>query len=305
MQRAEFIERNKCINCDSKHLSTLASGKFTDAPLKEFIENDPWGESPMPYVENETWEFVSCNDCEQKYHKRILSPEWMTKCYTEWVTQEAMEEFLAKIQTPSTDFNKAKVNVSHILQLEKLTRGLRKDNALRLLDFGCGWGEFLATCERFGFDSHGIDFSPDRRQQGSVNIFPSLSDLKESGYGDKPFHVVTMFEVLEHVANPSEILNSLSEIIVPGGILILETPDCTGVTDIITDWDYRKIHPLSHINAFTKKTLCSIAEKAGFKFIDSELAYTTSDSIQAIKTAVKRLIKPLSNNSTQQYFRKI
>lgn len=304
-QRAGFIERAQCINCGSEHLSELSSGRFSDEPLLGYIKNDPWGESPIPYVQHETWEFVECNSCQQKYHKRILSPEWIEKCYSEWVTQEAMEAFLTNINTPANNFKKAQQNVLHILRLEKLTRRLRKDDVLRVLDFGCGWGDFLALCDNFGFRSCGIDFSPDRRQQGRVHIFPNKEDLKSSQDGEQPFHVITMFEVLEHLANPSEVLQSLSELLMPGGILILETPDCTGVTDIVSDWDYRKIHPLSHINGFTPNTLRSIAERVGFKSIEPSVAHVTSEPLKVIKTEIKRIIRPLLKGTTQQYFLKI
>ena len=59
----------------------------------------------------------------------------------------------------------------------------------------------------------------------------------------------------------------LRTLLTPNAILILETPDCTGVVDIKTRDDFRKVHPLDHINAFTPDTLVDMAKRAGFSKI--------------------------------------
>ena len=305
-KKAHFVERTNCITCGSANLIQVASGIFKDNPLRNFIEKDPWGESPLPYVADEKWVYVQCVDCLTRFHGRILAPEWIEICYSDWVTQEAMEKFLASQNTPERRFDKARQHVSHILRLEKLTQDIRKSNPVRILDFGCGWGEFLAMCARFGFEGYGVDFAPDRRKQGQVSIFPGIEDVRSELNGKKGFfHAATMFEVLEHLANPLDALKSLSELISPGGILILETPDCTGVEGIQNEREYRAIHPLSHINAFTPESLNRIAASAGFQRIDCGIAQVTCDLKRVIKTEVKRIAGRFLKPTTQQYFRKI
>ncbi|MDH4188037.1 MAG: hypothetical protein OEV08_13680, partial [Nitrospira sp.] len=116
-EKARFVERSNCISCNSANLIQMANGQFKEDPLRSLIENDPWGESPLPYIADEQWIFVRCGDCLTKFHKRILSPEWIEICYSEWVTQEAMEKFLAAQNTPQQRFNKARQHVSHVLRL--------------------------------------------------------------------------------------------------------------------------------------------------------------------------------------------
>ncbi|MCK5425761.1 MAG: class I SAM-dependent methyltransferase [Emcibacter sp.] len=303
---AEFTDRNVCINCGSGKLKELAGGLFGDAPLRNFIENDPWGESPISYVANKIWSYVQCEHCKQMFHRFILSPEFSEILFTKWMTAEAIEKFEEQHKKPNQDFNKAQQYVLHILRLEKMTKNLRGNEDVRILDFGCGWGEFLAMCDSFGFESYGVDRSSARRKFGQKgSIFSELDELKKEINPSKKLHVITLFEVLEHVDFPLEILKSLNELLVPGGILILETPDCKGVTDIINPLTYRKIHPLSHINAFTHQTMQSIAKQAGFNPIKPSISYATSDRMKVIKTEVKQLINGFINPSTQQYFMKI
>jgi 2-polyprenyl-3-methyl-5-hydroxy-6-metoxy-1,4-benzoquinol methylase len=132
-----------------------------------------------------------------------------------------------------------------------------------------------------------------------------LQDLDELKNELNSFHVITLFEVLEHLDNPLTILQSLSKLIAPGGVLILETPDCSGISNIQEMISYRKIHPLDHINAFTPKTLESIAGRAGFKKVKPCVSFVTTDRIKLIKLEIKQLLYNLGNVNTQQYFLKI
>ncbi|MBC8413209.1 MAG: class I SAM-dependent methyltransferase [Nitrospira sp.] len=304
-KEAVFIDRDHCISCGDGNLKELSGGLFGDAPLREFIENDPWGENPMPYIEHKKWSYVQCINCRQMFHRYILSNEWNEVRFSEWMTQEAMEKFEESIQTPASDFNKAKQHVEHILRIEKMSLELRGDSPVRILDFGCGWGEFLAMCERFGFSGYGIDRSSERRQQGKhLNIFPEIEELVMEEGSTNFFHVITLFEVLEHLDEPLILLKSLSRLLAPGGILIVETPDCSDVTDIKDEMSYRKIHPLDHINGFTPDTLRNIVQRAGFRSVQPHISHVSTDRTKVIKTEIKQLLAWLTNDKIQQYFQK-
>lgn len=303
---ARFVERSSCITCGSSHLANLATGHFDEGPLRGFIQSDPWGESPMPYLAHQQWTLVRCSDCSTAFHQSILAPEWMDRCYTNWVTQEAMEAFLAEGRTPANLFNRARNRVAHVLRIENLTRNIRRGAAARVLDFGCGWGEFLSVCAQFGFQAYGVDFSPDRRAHGLVSIFSTLEDLRARLASDgKALHAITLFEVLEHVAEPVKILKELNPLVEVGGLLILETPDCSGVVDIRTEKDYRAIHPLMHINAFTPETLRRIAEQAGYRPVRRGVAQVATEFGRVLRTEAKRVLERIVKPTTQQYFVKV
>src|SRR5450759_3330967 len=247
--KAEFIERNHCINCNSTHLSEVSHGRFTDRPLADFLEADPWGESPMPYPQEPEWVLVRCSDCQQMFHKRILNAEWNERRFTTWMSADAIKEFEDRRgkASASKKFDRARDYVEHILRIEKLTRSIRGDQPIRLLDFGCGFGDFVFTCKGFGFEAVGVDRAAPRIKGAVVKIYRSLNDLS----GTEPFHAITLFEVLEHLDEPATILKQLAERLMSGGLLIVETPDCEGVSGLKTRKDYDLIHPLEHINAFT------------------------------------------------------
>ena len=295
--QATFIERANCINCESGRIAVIARGKYIDQPLLGFINADPWGTNPVPYLKDAEWILVQCADCHQNFHKRILSPEWNEKRFSEWMSAEAILEFEKRLgNAAARHFENGRELVAHALRIEKLTRIIRRvDEPVRVLDFGCGWGQFLAVCQQFGFDVAGVDRSEARRGRSPVPIFAELSDVTGQ------FHAITLFEVLEHLDNPSVTLRELSPFLAPGGILILETPDCSGITGIHSLSDYHKIHPLEHINAFTHETLKSIAERAGFRCIARGSAQVTADLARVIRTEAKHVLGR-DGRSTQLYF---
>lgn len=304
--KARFIDRTKCIVCGSTDLAILSSGNFIDEPLHSLIESDPWGESPIPYISDEKWIFVKCSNCSMAFHNRILAPEWIERCYKDWITQEAMQEYLALRVANNWHFNAARERVAHVLRLHELTQNIRTEEPLRILDFGCGWGEFLLMCDQFGFKCYGIDFAPDRQKYAHIPILPGFSELNFALSGARNFfHAITLFEVLEHLADPLKILQELNELMMPGGILILETPDCTGVANISNRREYDKIDPLNHINGFTPATLRQIAENAGFQSINRGVAQVTCKLNQVIRTEGKRVIGRLLKPKTEQYFSKV
>jgi len=303
MENAQFVERARCISCGSDSLMELSSGLFDDKPLHDFIARDPWGESPLPYLKGKRWSYVQCRECNQAFHKHILAPDWSERCCSQWVTQQAIAAFEKSYNTPRNLFNKAEQHTKHVLQLEYLTRDLRGETPVRLLDFGCGYGDFLAVCGAYGFEAYGIDRSCARRENKRyARIFKELEELKNSEIG--AFHVITLFEVLEHLDNPMFVLEVLCEHLQRGGILVLETPDCSGVNGIASYDDYRKVHPLDHINGFTPATLCGFAERLGFEPVKKPVSHVTCEPKRVIKTEIRRAVSGVMRASTQQYFRK-
>jgi 2-polyprenyl-3-methyl-5-hydroxy-6-metoxy-1,4-benzoquinol methylase len=300
-RQAEFIERTHCINCNSTRLSEISRGRFMERPLVDFMEADPWGESPLPHLQKADWVLTRCLGCQQVFHKRILNAEWNERRFTNWMSAEALEEFLNQrgLTSPSRKFDQARAHVEHILRIEMLTRSIRGEYPIRLLDFGCGFGDFVSMCERFGLQAVGVDRATPRIEGSDVKVYSSLDEFGTT----ELFHAITLFEVLEHLDEPAAILAQLAKRLMVGGLLILETPDCKRVTSIKTHTDYDLVHPLEHINAFTHKTLKSIAERQGFHHIKRGPAYVTAERRRILKRDAKHLLGQ-DGISTQLYFRK-
>lgn len=296
---ARFVTRDVCIQCGGSRLTEVCSGGFESGPVHDFIASDPWGENPLPFLVGCTWSYVRCEECHQAFHRRILSPEWNERRFSKWMSQEAIAEFESRVNTPARRFNKGVTYVAHAIRLEALTRRLRGSERLRVLDFGCGYGDFLATCAGFGFDATGIDRSTARRENARVPILPEISDAQHMRV-----HALTLFEVLEHLDDPMAIMKALVPLLVPGGILVLETPNCEGVTRIQTRTEYLKIAPMEHINGFTPRTMQAFAERLGFVRIKPSPPIIAAEAPRMLRGVARAALAPWRKDTTQQYFRK-
>jgi len=102
---------------------------------------------------------------------------------------------------------------------------------LSLIDIGCGGGLLSEPMARLGFSVTAIDASENNiktaaahaSEQGlSIGYRPATAEqLLAEGAG--PFDVVLTMEVIEHVADPGAFLRTCSQLLKPGGLMIVAT----------------------------------------------------------------------------------
>ncbi len=97
----------------------------------------------------------------------------------------------------------------------------------RALDVPCGTGLLALALAARGFRVKGLDLHPDAARGAGVDA--SGADMEgalpvESGAHD----VVTCLEGIEHVEHQAELLRELARVLVPGGVLVLSTPNVLG-----------------------------------------------------------------------------
>ena len=98
-----------------------------------------------------------------------------------------------------------------------------------LLDIGSGRGEWLMKCSELGINSTGIDNNKcmcDLSRSKGLNMkFGDALDILKNLDNDS-FHIISSFHFIEHISFDTflEILEECKRILIPGGVLILETP---------------------------------------------------------------------------------
>ncbi len=289
-------ERPNCPLCQSESPALVWSGRFDAEPTRGWIERYGYAVDVVSVLGDARFELVRCRQCDFVYHRRVLTPEWLSVLYSEWIDSRQIERFEQALRASA--FERGRQLVKHVLRVAHEAGGLERP--LRWLDFGCGDGAQLQAAELFGFEAYGVDFSVTRSaRSGSRILVPDLAafDALESG----PLDVASAFQVLEHVEAPAEVLRSLAQRVRPGGLLIVETPDARGV-DVPTTWEqFQVVQPLEHINAFTPATLRAACVAAGFEPIARRPAHVTTRVRELLRTEVSRFYQP---STTAQYFRR-
>jgi len=100
----------------------------------------------------------------------------------------------------------------------------------KLLDIGCGTGNFLAAARDAGYEVTGIELDRNaarfaKERLGLQDIFPlTISEFAEQ-HAEEHFDVVTFFEVLEHQAAPLDFLQRIKACVRPGGVIAMSVPN--------------------------------------------------------------------------------
>lgn len=136
--------------------------------------------------------------------------------------------------------------------LETLRRGTRGG---RLLDVGCGEGQILRTAAKEGWDAVGIDLSESAiRLCKELGLPASRTDFFDASLDGQRFDAIVMSELLEHVPQPARFLRRAEELLEPGGILYLTTPNFGSLSRRLLGNAWSVIHP-EHIGYFERSSL--------------------------------------------------
>jgi 2-polyprenyl-3-methyl-5-hydroxy-6-metoxy-1,4-benzoquinol methylase len=119
----------------------------------------------------------------------------------------------------------------------------------KLIDIGCGQGDFLKQLDSEEFDRYGLDpiVEGSLRTEHKINIIDSY--IEDYNITDKKFDVITCFNSLEHYYYPSTVLKKLSCLIKDDGDLFIEVPN--SLEPVPQTSNFFSFEHLSHFTAFT------------------------------------------------------
>ena len=148
-------------------------------------------------------------------------------------------------------------------EIDQVKRLLGRDR-FTLLDVGCGTGWTTHIWQEEGAQATGLEPSAARGKIASERYgFRVIPCYLEELASEETFDVVVMRHVLEHFADPFQVLTQVRRHLRPGGLLVVVVPniDCIGRYLFETKWSW--ILPW-HCNFFTPSSIARIAERAEF-----------------------------------------
>ncbi len=136
----------------------------------------------------------------------------------------------------------------------------------RLLDVGCGSGTFLHLAQRHGFETYGMDLSPQavRVAQSQYGL-----DVRQGGMGSNVwegelFDLITMFHVLEHLKDPGKALSFAAARLKPNGKLIVQVPNLCSLQARLFGSRWFGLDVPRHIVNFSPAGLRRLLADSGF-----------------------------------------
>lgn len=159
-----------------------------------------------------------------------------------------------------------------------------------LLDVGCGVGHFLDTARRRGWTVTGLDISASasRAAQQAYSIHVEVGTLEQCHVTPGSYDAVTLWDVIEHIRRPVENVRAANRLLRPGGVLVMKTPNESGLFKQAALTLYRLfgrpagfllkyVYYVPHYFSYSPQTTAALLAQAGFEAITYEFDETPQD----------------------------
>jgi 2-polyprenyl-3-methyl-5-hydroxy-6-metoxy-1,4-benzoquinol methylase len=148
----------------------------------------------------------------------------------------------------------------------------------RLLDIGCGSGYFLKYGRERGWNCQGVEPSAKAAVHAQNNGLNVINDtFKRELFVDSEFDVIHLNQVLEHIANPEELLDDIHGLAAKDSLLCISVPnEFSPFQNILYEHLNFKawwLAPPHHLNYFSVDSLRNFIETNGYKVILEESTF--------------------------------
>jgi len=160
-----------------------------------------------------------------------------------------------------------------------------EDSRPRLLDVGCGRGDFLIRAQYCGYDCFGIDFD-----SATVNIAISrgvsamVTEIHDLPL-DVQYDAIVLSHVVEHVSDPVRLLGDIFKRLKPGGYFYISTPNLESAGRLTFENSWRGVDFPRHLQYFNASNLKLLLNKSGFERV--EQVYDLPQSFGLIRSSFK------------------
>jgi SAM-dependent methyltransferase len=137
----------------------------------------------------------------------------------------------------------------------------------RVLDVGCGSGQFLARLQELGHDCYGTELSAETGARASrvPGLTLRFGTLEPGSFAPESFDLISIWHVLEHLPDPDSVLRVSFGWLRPGGAILIAVPNVDSCQARLFGGSWFHIDPPRHLYHFNRRSLTVSLEKAGFR----------------------------------------
>lgn len=139
----------------------------------------------------------------------------------------------------------------------------------RVLDMGCALGHFGKVAKDYNWDVYVTDVSDFAVQKSVIDfgLKGFVSPSEKLPVKRESFDCVTLFDVIEHVNQPLDLLKRIRKALKPEGLLHLTTPDYSSFSSYLMGRHWYHLKPDEHLVYFNRKNIAMALEKAGYEVV--------------------------------------
>ncbi len=219
-------------------------------------------ENRLPFRPETGLGMVQCTDCGLVYISPRPAAEELYTLYGETYFRNDESSVVGYTDYLADESNIRKTSQRRMKHIEKFIQPPG-----RMLDVGCATGFFIVEAHNRGWKVEGLDVSAFAVQYTDERFgFKTYhGSLMEAELRQGDYDVVTMWDVIEHVPDPKTSIQIVADLLRPGGIFELSTPDIASIPAKLTGkrWIGYKLAD-EHIYYFSVRTLSQMLNEAGF-----------------------------------------
>ncbi len=239
-----MIDQKTCPVCGSDASQTIRQATFDPAKLN----SDDFRITDNRY--GHCWTFKRCRQCRMVYSSPAPQAQDLIRFYSLLDDQE----YGAEADGRAKNFRTI---------LETLQKNVRQGS--RLLDIGAANGLFVHLARQQGYRADGIEPSLALVKEAQERYGIQLhAQTLETFAAAEPYDVVSLLDLIEHVAEPLVFLERVNRLMSADGLLVIVTPDIDSLAACLFKrrwWHHR----IAHINFFPLTTLQLLLERCGFQ----------------------------------------
>jgi SAM-dependent methyltransferase len=148
----------------------------------------------------------------------------------------------------------------------RFARVKRRAAGRRLLDIGCARGLMLAAARDEGWEVVGLELNAETAHHAHkvLGLDVRAVDIRDAGFSDASFDVVTLWHVLEHLPQPVEVLREAHRVLEPGGLLVVALPNLASLQARLGGRHWFHLDLPFHLFHFPLHSLTMALESTGF-----------------------------------------
>jgi SAM-dependent methyltransferase len=190
------------------HLSLRVAGTNGHTPVAEAF-------APSQHETGRHGDLLACVECGTVQQPLLPAGDELHELYRDMSDDAYLGEEAGRRAT-----------AAHLLDLiaEQVPAG-------RLLDVGCGHGLLLDEARSRGYDTVGLELSRSAARHAREELGLDVREAPVEDFADAGgFDVVVLADVLEHLDDPVAAVDRCGDLLRPGGVLCVVTPDPSSVT---------------------------------------------------------------------------
>ena len=149
----------------------------------------------------------------------------------------------------------------------RLLRAAGATASARVLDIGCGSGQFLARLGRMGHECHGTELSAETGARAAKvpGLRLHFGELTKETFPSGSFDLISIWHVLEHLPDPDSVLRLCHGWLREGGVLLLAVPNIDSWQARLFGGSWFHLDPPRHLYHFNRPSLTGALVRSGFR----------------------------------------